>query len=338
MVALTFALAAGALASERQKKGQFFGAMETTYPAWFKSSFLELQDDVAEASTLSRRVMLIFHQDGCPYCNALVERNLAQKDIEQLMREHFDVIAINMWGDLDVMSVDGQTFTEKTFAQALKVQFTPTLIFLDESGNAVLRLNGYLPPRRFKVALEFVASRKDKEMSYADYVARELPPSGHVSGKLIDEPYLQREPYALARGPGARPLAVLFEQTDCPNCETLHREVLSDPSTDALIRRFDVVQLDMWADTPVETPDGRRLSARAWARDTGITYAPSIVYFDAMGREVVRSESWFRIFHTQSMMDYVLSGAYREEPSFQRYLSTRAEAMREQGIDVDIWR
>jgi thioredoxin-related protein len=338
MAVLTFALAAGALASEGQKKGQFSGAMETTYPAWFKSSFLELQDDVSEAAGLRRRVLLVFHQDGCPYCNALVERNLAQKDIEQLMREHFDVIAINMWGDLDVVAIDGQTFTEKTFARALGVQFTPTLIFLDESGKTVLRLNGYLPPRRFKVALEFVASRKEEEMSYADYVARELPPSGKTYGALIDQAYFQRPPHDLVRGPGARPLAVLFEQRDCPNCETFHREVLAMPQTDALIRRFDVVQLDMWADTPVETPDGRRLSAREWAREIGVTYAPSIVYFDARGREVIRSEAWFRRFHTQSMMDYVLSGAHRDEPSFQRYISARAEAIRERGIDVDIWR
>jgi hypothetical protein len=34
----------------------------------------------------------------------------------------------------------------------------------------------------------------------------------------------------------------------------------------------------------------------------------------------------------------VLSRAYRTEPSFQRYISARAEALRERGIDVDIWR
>ena len=53
---------------------------------------------------------------------------------------------------------------------------------------------------------------------------------------------------------------------------------------------------------------------------------------------MIRSEAWFRRFHTQSMMDYVLSGAHRDEPSFQRYISARAEAIRERGIDVDIWR
>jgi len=87
------------------------------------------EDDIAEAAAAGKRLLLVFHQDGCPYCNALVERNLSQKDIEQKVRKHFDVVAINMWGDRDVLTVGGEQYTEKTFAAALKVQFTPTLIF-----------------------------------------------------------------------------------------------------------------------------------------------------------------------------------------------------------------
>jgi thioredoxin-related protein len=69
-----------------------------------------------------------------------------------------------------------------------------------------------------------------------------------------------------------------------------------------------------------------------------VTYAPTIVYFNRQGEEIIRSDSYFRIFHTQSVMDYVLSEAYRDEPSFQRYLSARAGAIREKGIDVDLLR
>ena len=105
-----------------EKRGEFSGAKETVYPDWFKESFLELEEDVQEAGEAGRRVMLFFHQAGCPYCNLLVERNLAQKDIEKTMREHFDVIALNLWGDRDVATVDGQTFTEKNFAAALSAR------------------------------------------------------------------------------------------------------------------------------------------------------------------------------------------------------------------------
>ncbi len=321
-----------------EKKGEFFGDKETVYPDWFKESFLELEEDVRDAGEEGRRVVLFFHQAGCPYCNLLVERNLAQKDIEQRMREHFDVIALNLWGDREVATVEGKTFTEKSFAAALGVQYTPTLMFLNEQGRVVLRIDGYYPPQNFRVALDYVAGRKEQQSSFRDYYASAMPKP--ASSELNAESFFSSAPYVLSRDATTQslPLAVFFEQGQCPNCDTLHRKTLADPSTRALIEQFESVQLDMWSDTPVITPANKRTTARNWAGELGITYAPTIVYFNRQGEEIIRSDSYFRIFHTQSVMDYVLSEAYRDEPSFQRYLSARSEAIREEGIDVDLWR
>ena len=321
-----------------EKRGAFYGAIATEYPAWFKTSFLNLRDDIAEAKTHGKRVMLLFTQENCPYCNALVERNLAQHDIETLMRTRFDVIAVNMWGDRELTGLDGKTYSEKSFAASQKVQFTPTILFFDESGKMILRLNGYLPPAKFKTALEFVAQGKEKEIAYRDYIAANQAPS--ASGELMKEDFFAPAPYKLTakRGGKARPLAVFFEQKDCPSCIELHHKILPDPDTRALIKQFDAIQLDMWSNTPVVTPQGKHLTAREWAKALDIKYAPTIVLFNAQGKEIIRSEAFFKVFHTQGILAYVLEGAYRSEPSFQRFLSARAEKFREQGKDVDIWR
>lgn len=325
-------------AAAEEKRGRFLGAKETVYPEWFKESFLELEADVDEAARADRRILLFFHQDGCPYCNLLVERNLAQKDIEEHLRRHFDVIALNMWGDREVVSVDGETYTEKTFARALEVQFTPTLLFMDEDGRVALRINGYYPPREFRAALDYVVERKYEKTTFRDHLASLTPATG--SGELNPEPFFASPPYVLSRGgsPAQRPLAVFFEQRQCPNCDRLHEQVLTDPRTRDLVEQFESVQLDMWSDTPVITPDNERTTAREWAKALGVAYAPTIVLFDRHGEEVIRTDSYFKIFHTQSVLDYVRSGAYRTQPSFQRYISARADALRERGIDVDIWR
>lgn len=325
-----------ALAAE-VKRGAYQGAIATEYPSWFKDSFLNLQDDIAEAKANNKRVMLFFTQDNCPYCNALVERNLAQKEIEQGMRERFEVIAINMWGDREVIGLDGAKHTEKTFAASLKVQFTPTLLFFDETGKTILRLNGYLPPARFKTALEYVAQGKEKEISYRDYIAANTPPSH--GGELHKEDFFKPAAYLLTRKANtkARPFAVFFEQKDCPSCAELHEKVLTDKETRAIIRKLDVFQLDMWSNTPVVTPQGKRQTAREWAKALDVKYAPTIVFFDEQGREIIRSEAFFKVFHTQGIFAYVAEGGFKTEPDFQRYLSARAEHLREQGKNVDIW-
>lgn len=321
-----------------KKTGTFYGNKTTEYPAWFKESFLDFQEDVAEAKAAGKRLMVIFHQDGCPYCNALVERNLAQKDIEQLVRKKFDVIALNMWGDREIVSIGGKQYTEKKFAEALKVQFTPTIIFFNEQGKVILRLNGYLPPRRFKVALNFVSQHKEKEIKYRDYVAANVPPG--KTGKLNKEDFFSSPPYNLTRKGGnkTRPLAIFFEQKDCPNCDTLHTKVLVAKDTRAIIKQFDSVQLDMWSNTPVISHQGKKTTARQLAKDLDIKYAPTIVLFNEKGEEVIRSEAFFKHFHTQGIFAYVTTGGYKKQPSFQRWLNARAEHFIEQGKDVDIWR
>lgn len=324
-------------ANAAEKQGAYYGGKATEYPAWFKESFLNLKDDIAEAQSHNKRVMILFTQDNCPYCHALVERNLSQQDIETYLRKNFDVIAINMWGDREVVALDHQRTTEKQFAASLKVQYTPSILFLDEAGQTVLRLNGFIPPARFKTALEFVAQGKEKETSYRDYVAAHQPPES--GGELIDESFFRRPPFDLTRKGGkARPVAVFFEQRDCPSCAELHARVLPDKETRNIIAQFDTIQLNMWSGTPLITPQGKTTTAREWAKELDIKYAPSIVVFNEKGKEIIRSEAFFKLFHTQGIFTYVLSGAYLKEPSFQRYLSARAEHFREQGRDVDIWR
>ena len=112
-------------------------------PRWFTETFLELRDDVREAAAQGKRVMLYFGQDGCPYCTALMQTNFSQRPIADKTRRHFVAIALNLWGDREVVWLDGRRMSEKALGRELRVQFTPTLLFLDEQG--VVALMGAKP-------------------------------------------------------------------------------------------------------------------------------------------------------------------------------------------------
>jgi thioredoxin-related protein len=327
---------AGALAVE-PREGEFHGAVQSEVPAWFKSSFLDLREDVKAAAAVNKRLMLYVGQEGCPYCAELMHVNFARKDIVDLTRANFDAIAINLWGDAEVTDLHGNLATEKEFAAGLKVQFTPTLLFFDETGRIVLRLNGYRPPETFLKALEYVAGHEEKNGSFSDFLARH-PPDEAAAGELHTEPSFLKPPLKLATRTGAKPLVVFFEQKTCAGCDELHSIVLRDPDTERLLGRFDAVQLDRWADTRLVTPEGKVSNARDWAKALGISYTPSAVLFGTDGREVMRVEGMLKTFHFQSVLDYVASGAWRKEPSFQRYIGERADRIRATGTDVDIWR
>lgn len=186
-----------------------------------------------------------------------------------------------IWGDREVVGLDGKPYTEKTYSAALKIQFTSSLLFFDEAGNTVLRLNGYVPPARLQAALDWVGGRHEKTVSFRDFVAACEVPKQATGAMIKEDFFLQNVTGLRRRGEQAKPLAVFFEQKDCPDCAVLHRRVLSDPETRQIIDKFDNVQLDMWSREPITTPDGKRLPVRDGVRQLGVNYAPGIVLFDA---------------------------------------------------------
>jgi thioredoxin-related protein len=317
------------------EKAEFRGAGHFSVPGWFKHSFLDMPDDVAEASKSGKRLLIYFGQDGCPYCAELFNTNFSQPHIVEYTRQHFDAIDLNIWGDREVTDFSGHKLTEKELAVKLKVWFTPSILLIDEKGEIVLRINGYYPPHQFLAALKYVGEKQERKMTFPEYYARLDPPPS--KGVLNPEPFFSRPPYNLNRIASAKPLAVFFEQKDCAGCDRMHGHILHDPETLKLIRNFNVVQLDRWAHTPVITPDGRKTTARDWANELGIGYVPSVVVFDA-GKEVIRIEAFLKSFHFQSVLDYVSSGAYKKQPSLQRFIRARADTLREQGVAVDIWK
>ena len=282
-------------------------------PKWFSDSFLDLPEDVRDAAGEGRRLMLYFGQDGCPYCKALMKANFGDPEIAAFTRKHYIAVALNIWGDREVKWLDGRTMPEKELARVLKVQYTPTLLFFDEKAELVLRLNGYQPPERFRVALDYARLPKAGRPSYADFIA------GRQGGGGAAKPEEDLRA-ALAAG---KPVLVIATRPGCKECDELEREGLRRPEVARLRQAFTVV---------------RREASGAWARANNITYTPTLVYLDPHGQEVFRTEGYLRPFHLAASLDYVASGAYRREPSFQRYLQGRADGMRAQGKEVDLWK
>jgi thioredoxin-related protein len=330
---LALACAAAALFAQAQEPSPY--AIEI--PKWFGESFLDFRDDVRDAAAQGKRLMIYFGQDGCPYCKALMTVNFGQPDIVAKTRRDFVAVALNLWGDREVTWIDGQHMPEKDFARKLGVQFTPTLLFLDEKGAIVLRLNGYSPPESFRIALDYASLRGEKREPYSDYFARRTA-ARKAARDAAAEPYFARGapdlPTLLEAG---KPVLVLYEYDGCRDCEELRREGFTRPEVRALLARFTVVRLDLAGARKVVTPEGRASDERGWARSLQVVYAPTLVFLDAGGKEVFRSEGYLKPFHLASTLDYVASGAWREEPSFQRYIQKRAEGLRAQGRAIDLW-
>ncbi len=330
------------MAKEEVKEGVYSGAKTATHPDWFKESFLDLEEDIADAASEGKRLVVYFWQSGCPYCAQLWSDNFAKKDILNTFRDNFEIIAINMWGDKEVVTIGGNNYSEKSFTEALHIAYTPTLLFFNENKKVVLKLEGYIPPENFRLALQYVSQHKEKEGNYASFIAK-AKEKIMTQGVLHSELFFSKPPYSLTKSHLSKQdqekyQVVFFEKPNCKNCDLLHQKTLQDPDTIKLVQQFKSIQLNRYADTKVIKPNGESTTAKDWATELNITYLPAMVFFDPKGKEVMRINAQMRGFHIQSVFDYVLSGAYKTETNFQRYISARADKIRKTGKDIDIWK
>ncbi len=299
------------------------------HPDWFVDDpFLDLPTDLRNAVDSGKKGLIVyFGQRRCAYCRQLMEVNFKTPDIIHYTRENFDVVAVDIWSPEEVTTPGGQTMSQRDYALKMGTNFTPSLIFYDREGNIALRLRGYYPPYQFRAALEYVAGGHYKRESFPVYLARGDQTLHFEPGDLVEEDFFSPPPYYLDRSrfPGERPLAVFFEQGNCHACDILHSGPLRQPAIIALFKRFDSVQLDIHSDDPVVTPDGRKTTARKWAGALGIFYAPTLIFFDERGREIIRVDSVVHFFRLRNVLNYVLNKGYLSHPSFQLWRSAERE-------------
>ncbi len=295
---------------------------EVVYPEWFKKSFLELPDDIQEAIDAGKKgIIVYFGQKHCAYCQALMDKDFGQKDIEIYTRKNFDVIAINIWGSNEVTTPDGQVMTEREFALRENANFTPTLIFYNNEGQKALVLRGFYPPYKFRAAMEYVGREYYKEESFRNYMFRANPPPRFEMSSMNPESFFMAPPYALDRSrfKAQEPLLVFFEQQDCHACDVLHSEPLEFEETRKLLSHFEIVQLDMHSDTPIITPDGQHITARQWAEQLNLFYAPTLIAFDERGNEIIRIDSVAHVYRLKNVLEFIVKRVYRTTPKYMNW-------------------
>ena len=112
-------------------------------------------------------------------------------------------------------------------------------------------------------------------------------------------------------------------QANCHACDVLHTGPLQESDIGERIRQLDLTQLNIWSDTPVITPAGKRTTARAWADQLGLFYTPTLIFFDEQGNEILRLDSVVQFYRLRNVLDYINSGAYRQYPTFQQWRSAQ---------------
>ncbi len=304
------------------------GGQQYDLPGWFKNSFLVLNEDVEEAGQRGRHVLLFMHLDECPYCARLLKENFRRGETKDFAEKHFDVIGINIRGDRPVEWFDGKTYSERELAGNLKVKATPTLVFFDTKGKIVLQLNGYRKPAALRQALAYVHGKHYRTQTLAAFVEQQNKAAVYHFRK--DPRFSDMTDF---KG-YAKPLAVIFEDKDCTDCDEFHAKVLNHAEVLPELAKFKVVRLDAYSDSPIVGIDGRKTTPKKWAQSLNLVYRPGIVFFNE-GKERMRMDGMQYHYHFKELLRYVSGKYYPQYATFSLYNAARREELLSQGVVID---
>ena len=326
---LTLFFGVGAHAAT-ETRGEISGGVNHVAPGWFKESFLEIQDDVDEATEEGKHVILFFQLNGCPYCDRMLTESFQAEPLTSFIQEHFDTIAINVGGDREIIFNEDITVIEKDMAEMLKVRATPAIVFLNSENQSVVRVNGYRSAERFEQVLHFVNQKAYEQGTLAEYLDKNLKKDVYT---LRDSTlFSQLTDLSTIEGP----LAILFEDGSCYDCNELHDSILSRPEVLTELEAFTIVRLDADSDQALIDVDGSKTTPAAMAGKYEMLYRPGILLFDAQTL-VRRYDSLLFPHHFKEGFRYV-SGGYYKTQDYRAYSEARTETLLEQGVNIDLGR
>ena len=292
-------------------------------PSWFKHSFLDLREDLAEAAEAGKQgLMLYFDTQGCAYCKAFIKHTLNEPDIQADLSTHFDVVDVDMFSDVEVTDFAGRVLPAGDFAIREGATVSPTLVFYDTDGSLLFRIVGYQPPKAFRTSLDYVVGGHYASQSFRQFASRARARPAPDAVEPVKDPLFGGAPYMLDRRTLAaeRPLLVLFEESGCEECLQLQSEVFAYGPVRELLARYDAVRMD-WSDAEsrLVTPSGERSSPVEWAKHLGVLRVPALVFFDEAGQEVFRLESLILRQRMERALLYVLDKAYARGMTYQQF-------------------
>jgi thioredoxin-related protein len=130
-----------------------------------------------------------------------------------------------------------------------------------------------------------------------------------------------REDVKEARKAGKAGIAVYFGQKYCAYCrQFLEHDLVREDIQRYMADRFDVIGIDIHGSNQVTDLQGKTLDEAHFAVREKTNFTPSLVFYDAEGKEVLRLRGYYPPYRFRAALEYVADGHYREE-TFREYLA-----------------
>jgi thioredoxin-related protein len=135
--------------------------------------WLDFNDGLARARSARKPIMINFYTDWCVYCKKLDRETLQDPEIAKTLESGFIAIRLDADNGSARLSYRGKSFSYAEFSRYFGVTAFPSIAFLNDEGEPITMIPGFVPASQFSVFLNYI--RREcylKNVSFKDFAAK----------------------------------------------------------------------------------------------------------------------------------------------------------------------
>ena len=157
--------------------GRSDGPGQKTAPAQMGAAgakgWLPYNEGMALAAKEKKKAIIDFYASWCRWCKVMDRETFQNPEVAKYLSGHFVTIRIDAENKTDSIGYQGRRYTPASLARSLGVQGYPSLAYLDEDGDLIALVPGYVPAEKFLPYLRYVQGNYYKRsMTFDEFLRR----------------------------------------------------------------------------------------------------------------------------------------------------------------------
>ncbi|MCH8523539.1 MAG: thioredoxin fold domain-containing protein [Balneolales bacterium] len=118
-------------------------------------SWVSMEEAQNNAQLDGKKILVNVYTDWCEYCKKMDATVYKDSLIKNSISTYYHSVRINADSE-DTVVFNGVEISQHDLARKMGIRSYPTILFLDNSGDLILQINGFMPIGDFKNMITFI--------------------------------------------------------------------------------------------------------------------------------------------------------------------------------------
>lgn len=118
--------------------------------------WVPFNEGMARAAKERKHVVIDFYTSWCRWCKVMDKETFQNRDVQKYLAENFVTIRIDAENRTERLKYQDEEYTPVSLARRFGVRGFPSLVYLDNGGELVTVMPGFMPPSTFLPLLEYM--------------------------------------------------------------------------------------------------------------------------------------------------------------------------------------